>query len=784
MLAFVAFGALLGAPQSTPTLARLTEVPFTEVKIQDAFWAPRQKTNRLVSIPHTFAECEKTGRMSNFDLAAKGAKRGYQGYVFNDSDVYKCLEAAAFALEERNDPALDKQVDGIIARVAAAQQPDGYLNTYYIINEPNRRFTNLADNHELYCAGHMFEAAVAHYRATGKKNLLNVATKFADLLCNTFGEGPGKRPGYCGHPEIEQALFKLWKATGQQRYYDLAAYFLNTRGSRFFAEEKRIPKDRFDGTYWQDDVPLREHKEIKGHAVRAAYLMSGAADLARFSGDATLLPMLDKVWRNTAYKRMFVTGGIGPSGSNEGFTVDYDLPTFSAYQETCASVAMAMWNHRMGLLEGDARYWDYVERSLYNGFLAGVSLEGTHFYYVNPLASRGNHHRQEWFGCACCPPNVTRTLASLGNYVYAKSDDSLYVNLYVSGGVKTKVGASTVELSVKTDYPWDGKVTLVPKVAGKPVNLRLRMPGWATSASLTWNGKPFKAPVANGYVVLGANWKSGDTFTVSFSMPVLRVLANPAAKDVAGMFALQRGPLIYCLEGVDNSIDFERVFLPMESSLTPKRESVLGGIMSLSGTAREMPATDWRRKLYHPLSEPKPVSIKAVPYYAWDNRKAGQMTVWLRSAPPAEIAGGLERHAKVTLSFTGGSADPSAINDGKEVTASSKHPGQLCHFWPHKGTTEWIQYTFPQTEPVNGVEVYWFDDTGFGECRPPAEWHIEYLEGASWKRIESDGYSKTLDKWIRVAFPSVTAKAMRLVMKLQPNWSVGLHEWRVLQPDE
>ncbi|MBI5705458.1 MAG: glycoside hydrolase family 127 protein [Armatimonadetes bacterium] len=783
MVTLLSLGLALNLVQ-TP-IHGLSEVPFTDVKIEDAFWAPRQKTNRLISIPHTFEQCEKTGRMRNFDLAAKGAKSGYEGYVFNDSDVYKCLEAAAYALDEQNDPALDRRVDSIIARIAAAQQPDGYLNTYYIINGLDKRFTNLADNHELYCAGHLFEAAAAHYRATGKKNLLNVATKFADLLCATFGDGPGKRMGYPGHPEIEQALFKLWRVTGQQRYFDLSAFFLNNRGIRFFADEKHIPKDRFDGTYWQDDVPLRDHKEIKGHAVRAAYLLSGAADYARYSGDQTLKPMLGKVWRNTAFKRMFVTGGIGPSGSNEGFTVDYDLPTHSAYQETCASVAMAMWNHRMGLLEADATYWDYVERSLYNGFLAGVSLEGTHFYYTNPLASRGGHHRSEWFGCACCPPNVTRTIASIGSYMYAKSSDALYVNLFANGSVSTDLSpGNRISAKVVTTYPWGGTILLVPTAKGRTPGLNVRVPSWATGWQAQMNGKRLQPKVRNGYIELGRAWKNGDKFTITFPMSVQRVSANPNAKDVSGMFALQRGPLLYCLEGVDNPVDFDKIYMPLDAALAPKSEPILGGVTVLQGNARMAPESSWRGKLYQNLQAPKQVPIKAIPYYAWDNRKAGAMAVWLRGAPPVEVPGGPERNARVTLSFTSGNADPSAINDGKEIAGSNKHPGQLCHFWPHKGTSEWVQYTFSEAENVNGVELYWFDDTGFGECRPPAEWHIEVQDGASWKPIASDGYSKDLDRWIKVSFPVVKTKAIRLVMKLQPRWSVGVHEWRVLTQDD
>ncbi|MBS1724096.1 MAG: glycoside hydrolase family 127 protein [Armatimonadetes bacterium] len=776
---------VLAASIAKPDLfpSSLSEVPFTEVTINDSFWAPRQATNRTRSIPHTLAMCASTPRLHNFELAAQKSRAGFSGLIFDDSDVYKSLEAACYALAARSDGKLEAQVDAVIAKIAAAQRPDGYLDTYYEINAPEKRFTRLNSDHELYCAGHLFEAAVAHYRATGKRSLLDVATKYADLLVKTFGDGSGKRMGYPGHPEAELALVKLYRVTGKREYFDLAKFFVDNRGSRFFAVERGEPKDKFDGTYWLDDVPIREHKEIKGHAVRAAYLMSGAADVATETKDPTLKTMLDRVWRNTVTRRMFVTGGIGPSGSNEGFTVDYDLPNLSAYQETCASVAMALWNHRMGLMEANAKYWDDVERALYNGFLAGVSLEGTHFFYVNPLASNGNHHRQEWFSCACCPPNVTRTLASLGSYVYAKSDDSLCVNLFVGGTVKTKVGGKDARLDVTTNYPWDGKIALSPSSA-KPFRLKVRMPGWARSAVVTHNGKTLVPEREDGYLVLGSHWRSGDKFSVEFPMAVQWIQANPLVKDDAQRIALQRGPIVYCLEGVDNQFDFSQFFVPLGRQLTPVRSDKLGGIVELHGKGSIARQTDWRRKLYSAFEEPKDTGFTAIPYYAWDNREAGPMEVWLRTSPPHEPAIGLESSATVGLSFVSNICTPQAINDGLPVQASNKHPGQLCHFWPHKGSDEWVQYTFRQEEPVCAVEVYWFDDTGFGECRPPAAWHIEALQGGEWKAVDAKGYGVALDKWNRVEFPTVTTRALRLCMKLQDGWSVGIHEWRLVQPDD
>jgi len=457
-------------------LLKLRAVPFTQVQIHDSFWAPRQETNRVATIPINFAMLEKAGNIRNFELAAARATNGYSGPVYMDSDLYKALESASYSLAIHPDAKLEKRLEEIISKLAAAQQPDGYLDTHYIVKEPGKRWTNLRDCHELYCAGHLFEAAVAHYQATGKRSLLNVAVKLADHIDSVFG--PGKRLGYPGHPEIELALIKLWHATGEPRYFNLARFFIENRGRKYFAQEHHTPLDQYDGAYWLDDVPIAEHQKIKGHAVRAAYLLSGATDVAAETRDPALLAMLGRVWRNTTERNLYLTGGIGPSARNEGFTTDYDLPNLSAYQETCASVALAQWNHRLALLYGDARFADVFERSLYNAALAGVSLDGTHFFYVNPLASAGKHHRQEWFGCACCPPNISRTIASLGGYAYAVSDDGFWVNLYLQGAATASLRGQNVTLEVATDYPWDGAVVLRPHLA-RPVKLELhlRVPG-------------------------------------------------------------------------------------------------------------------------------------------------------------------------------------------------------------------------------------------------------------------------------------------------------------------
>ncbi len=768
-------------------LLKLEPVPFTRVEIADSFWTPRLETNRVASLPVNFENLEKAGNLPNLRLAAQRATSGYQGPVFMDSDVYKALEAAAYSLATHPDPDLDRRVDEIIALLAAAQHPDGYLNSYYTVVEPDKRWVNLRDNHELYCAGHLFEAAVVHYQATGKTNLLHVARRLADNIDSVFGPPP-KRLGYPGHPEIEQALIKLWRVTGEARYFELARFFVENRGQQFFAREHRIPRERYDGTYWQDDVPIYEHRNIKGHAVRAAYLMSGVTDVARETGDERLLRMLRRVWRNTVERNQYLTGGIGPSAHNEGFTEDYDLPNLTAYQETCATIALAQWAHRLALLYGDAQYADVVERALYNGVLAGVSRDGRRFFYVNPLESRGQHHRSPWFGCACCPPNVARTLASLGGYACATGPDALYVNLYIQGTVRARLGDRDLRLAITTEYPWDGRVTLRPEMAAPAAfALHLRRPGWCREFQLSVNGEPVARPrIHAGYLVLSRTWQSGDRVELEFAMPAERVVAHPNVKANHGLYALQRGPLVYCLEQVDQSAPLAELYFPPEEPIEARVESDWWeGMVVLTGQARLAPELNWHRRLYHALPAARALPFKAVPYFAWDNRAPGPMKVWMPALPPAPRVGGLETRAKVSVSFANPNSQPGGIHDGLEPKSSGEQPAALCHWWPRKGTEEWAQYTWSQPVTVEGARVYWFDDTGRGACRLPAAWRIEYLEFGEWKPVAARGdYPVAPDRWCEARFAPVTTTALRLRVQLQPDWAAGVHEWKVIESEE
>jgi DUF1680 family protein len=612
----------------------LNALPLTKVNVTGGFWASRLETNRRVTMNALFNELEKAGNIANCELAARGARDNYHGPLYMDSDLFKAMEAAAYTLAAHPKDAIQRRLDPVIETLERVQQPDGYLNTYFQVVKPDKRWTNLRDAHELYCAGHLFEAAVAHYEATGSKKLLNIATRYADYIGSVFGEGHGKRIGYCGHPEIELALVKLAQATGERKYFSLAQFFVDKRGSKVFAAEHGTNLDQYDGTTWQDDRPIREYNEIVGHAVRAAYLFSGATDLVAETGEKSLLNAILRVWHNTATKRMYITGGIGNSSRNEGFTTDYDLPNASAYQETCASIAFVFWSHRLNLLLGDGQFADAVERALYNGVLAGLSLSGDRFFYVNPLESKGAHHRQAWHYCACCPPNIGRLLASLPAYLYAGADGDqpgIWIHHYAHSQAQTDINGTRVGLQVKTDYPWEGKVEVMLDLKSPAAfELRLRVPGWCRGASLTVNGKSVRnVREEKGYFVIERTWRKGDSIELNLPMPIMKIDSHPNVEANRGRIALQRGPIVYCIEGCDQPVPVESVSLPLSARLTTKwKPRLLGGVMTLEGTGSASVA--WKgNTLYREAKAPRPVPIRAIPYYAWDNREPCPMSVWL-----------------------------------------------------------------------------------------------------------------------------------------------------------
>lgn len=607
-------------------------VPMSQVEIRDQFWEPRQQTNRSITVPHLFSELERAGNIPNLRLAAERKREGYQGPVYMDSDLYKAMEAAAYVLQLYPDDPIREKLDEVIGILERAQTPEGYLNSYFQVVAPERRWTNLRDDHELYCAGHLIEAAVAHYEATGSDRLLKVAARYADYIDSVFGDAPGKRLGYCGHPEIELALFRLYRATGEKRYRDLARFFLLNRGKKIFAQEHNIPLEQYDGTIWQDNVPLTEHREIVGHAVRAAYLFAGATDLVAETGDERVLQMLLGVWENTISRRTYITGGIGNEARHEGFTKDYDLPNRTAYQETCASIALIFWAHRMGLLLEEARFFDALERALYNGALAGIALDGKNFYYVNPLESDGTHHRRPWYACACCPPNIARLIASLGGYLYAQTDSDLWVNLYVESRAKLSLSGREVVLQVRTNYPWEGTIE-VQVVEGAPVEfgLHLRIPDWCAQPRLTLNGKPLPLEIQKGYAVVRRHWQPEDRLTLELPMTPVWMEAHPRVEADRWQVAIQRGPLVYCLEEIDQPAPLERMAVDTTSPLRYRWEpNLLNGIGVIEGGAVVLDDDSaWGNRLYRPLARRQRATFRAIPYYAWHNRQPCPMRVWM-----------------------------------------------------------------------------------------------------------------------------------------------------------
>ncbi len=619
---------------------QLTPVQFTDVKIDDIFWSPRIRVNREQTLPHEYNECKKTGRIDGFDPEWTPKSDSEYRHMFNDSDVAKWIEAASYSLATHPDPKLDALLDGVIDLIGKALQPDGYLNTFFSFVEPEKRWANLRDCHELYCAGHLIEAAVAHYQATGKKTLLDILCRYADYIDSAFGPEEGKMQGYCGHQELELALVRLYHVTGNEKYLALSKFFIDERGKKpYYFDKEAIargddPKDFWAKTYeyCQSHVPVREQHEVTGHAVRALYMYSAMADLAGEYGDETLLDTCEKLWDSVCLKRMYITGGVGPDAKNEGFTFDYDLPNETAYAETCAAIALIFWNHRMLQLDCDGRFADVMERALYNGALSGVSLDGKRFFYDNPLASIGNKERSEWFGCACCPPNIARLLASLGQYMYSTTETDAIVHLYIQGESSLKVGETGVTLKQTTEYPWDGKVSIAVQTdKAATFGLRLRIPSWCKGATIRINGEAFTGKPEKGYVRIEREWKSGDVVELNLPMPIERVKANPKVRQDVGRTALQRGPIVYCLEEPDNGSPIHQIVLPKDARLTVERKpDMLDGIAVITGEALCMDSSAWDGEIYRADdSAVKQTKITAIPYYSWANRGKGNMTVWI-----------------------------------------------------------------------------------------------------------------------------------------------------------
>lgn len=634
------------------------------ITINDKFWSSFRETVVREGIPYQWRalndeipDAEPSYAMRNFRVAAGREEGGFGGCVFQDSDAAKWLEGVAYSLRWHPDPELEALADGAIDDIVAAQRPDGYMDTYYIINGLDRRWTNLKDNHELYVAGHMIEAAVAYYQSTGKRALLDAVIKLADHIDSVIGPEEGKLRGYPGHPVIEMALMRLYEVTGDAKHLRLAEYFIRQRGQSplFFEEENRRNGNDFPWKhspfryqYYQAGIPFLKQRDAEGHAVRAMYLYSGAADVARATGDRALAYTCRRLWESTVRRRMYVTGAIGSSEHGESFTFDYDLPNDTVYGETCASIGLVFFARRMLALEKKGEYADAMERALYNSVISGMQLDGKKFFYVNPLevlplACAKDHNkrhvkpeRQKWFGCACCPPNSIRLLTSLEDYVWSVEGGDVYAHLYVGGAAAFEIDGKRVSLSVDTDYPWDGSVKLqVNADAPAAFGLHLRVPGWCRDYTLSVNGESVDTAPVDGYVEIRREWQPGDTVALDMAMPVRLVRANPRVREDAGKLAVSRGPLVYCLEEPDNGGDLHALRLngarPGDFSVEWKPD-LLGGIVRLSCDGLRETDEGWGEGLYSADTEIRtvPARLNFIPYYSWANREVGEMRVWVR----------------------------------------------------------------------------------------------------------------------------------------------------------
>ncbi|MGI6401908.1 MAG: glycoside hydrolase family 127 protein [Thermoguttaceae bacterium] len=801
----------LGAfAQDVPKRA-FREVPFTDVELQDNFWAPRIEANRVVSIPHNIKWCEElTNRIKNFKIAGGLETGDFSGIFFDDSDVYKIIEGFAYSLAAHPDPELQKKADEWIDYIAKAQQPDGYLMTYYTIGHQDERWTDLAVMHELYCAGHMTEAAVAYQLATGDDRFVKVNRKLLDLICERYGPNEGQLKNVPGHEEIELALVKMYQLTGDRKYLDEAKFFIDVRGVAEGREKGLY------GEYCQDHMPVREQTEIVGHAVRAMYLYCGATDVAGYYQDEELMNAMRRIFTNLTRNKMYITGGIGSSRSNEGFEENFKLPNREAYCETCAAIGMVFWTHRMNLATGEAAYADYMERAAYNGFMAGYSLNGDKYFYVNPLESRGNHHREPFFGCACCPSNVTRALPSMPGYFYAvgesgnAGEDTIVVNMYGRSKATIELADKYVDIEQETDYPYDGQYKFTTTIRMKdkdaaptPFFLKHRFPEWLRTGGRAADLYSTKKITEVRREISGF-----------YTFDVVRMIANPNVEANEGRVALQRGPLVYCFEQIDNpDVRVDRIVLAKDPEFKVEmRENFIQDESTNEETrnaaSRSVPVIlckdYWGR------------TLTAVPYCVWDNRAAGRMSVWVRqaglgstadcpltgsrwtdsenepvlyqqlheqdlndSAPEfdenfADFSGSFEGDQYSTLDAIEQSATPASSADTQVPRAT---------WWDHKGTAEWFEYEFPEAKKLSKSTVYWFDDRSInGGCAVPQSWKLTWFdeETDQWVDVATaDEYSVDMDRDIVVNFDEITTKKIRIEVQLQEGLSGGILRWVV-----
>lgn len=767
-------------------------VSFVSVKISDKFWAPRIRTNQDVTIPIALKHCYNTGRVDNFKKAG-GLMSGYfdTQFTFDDTDIYKIIEGMSYSIQMYPNKEVEARMDTLIYYIQKAQESDGYLYTARTAGQPGKfhewvgekRWEKDPDlSHELYNCGHLYEAAVAHYQATGKRTLLDVAIKNADLLVHDFGSG--KLAYEPGHQIVEMGLVKMYRVTGKKDYLDLAKYFLDLRGHGKISE------------YSQTHKPVIEQDEAVGHAVRAAYMYSGMADVAALTGDESYLHAIDKIWDNVVTKKYYITGGIGATSHGEAFGKNYELPNMSAYCETCAAIANVYWNYRLFLLHGDSKYYDVLERTLYNGVIAGISLAGDRFFYPNPLESVGQHDRSEWFGCACCPSNVCRFMPSIPGYVYAKKDNKIYVNLFVESESDIELNKNEIKLSQKTGYPWDGNIVIAvdPKKT-EVFDVLVRVPGWVKNepvpsdlysymnpkketVKLKVNGVDVDSTISpNGYMTVSRKWKKGDKIEITFPMDVHRTLANEKVEDDRGKVSLERGPIVFCLEWPDNKDKVLNAVL--EDNITIQESfqpTELNGIIRLEADAKSARRGDDNKVIIENKH------LTAIPYYAWANRGAGEMAVWIprtkestRPLPPPTIC----TVAKVTASSPNKSL--SSVNDGYWPDNSNDRHVPFYSLWPKKNSEEWVAYEFEQPQTISRASVFWYDDGPWGGCRIPLSWKVQYQDkNGEWADVVAKRTYKS-EKDIRneIEFEAVTSPFVRLCVQLSENESTGVYEFEI-----
>jgi DUF1680 family protein len=793
LIAVATIGLILqGCSKKPSSDYPIQPVPFTSVKLIDNFWAPRIRKNADVTIPIAFGYCESTGRVKNFEIAAGTDTGRFQTiYPFDDSDIYKIIEGASYSLQTFPDPKLEAYLDTLIRKIGLAQEPDGYLYTNRTIAEKhggaglhewaskNRWELDSILSHELYNLGHLYEAAVAHYQATGKRSLLDIALKSADLVDKDFGWDRVKV--YPGHQVIEMGLVKLYRITGEKKYLDLAKFFLDVRG----------PNGQ---QYNQAHVKPVDQTEAVGHSVRATYMYSGMADIAAIENDEAYLNAITRIWEDLVYEKMYLTGGIGASGGNEGFAAPFLLPNMSAYCETCASIGDIFFNHRLFLLHGQSKYFDILEKSLYNSALSGVSLSGDRFFYPNPLESNGQHERQAWFGCACCPSNIARFVPAISGYIYAVTKNELYINLYVSNEANITVGKNKISIEQKADFPWNGSVEIKvnPEKEGK-FDLKVRIPDWAMNEAipgglykftdlnnevvkLVVNGSPADLIITDGYAVISRNWKKGDKVNIEFPMPVRTIVADDRVTEDNGKVAVQRGPLIYCAEWPDNK-DGKVLNLILNSEAGFSSEFIpdlLGGSAVIRTLGHQSKRT-LDGKIEMLADEP----LTLIPYALWNNRGPGQMMVWLpttaKSAKPLP-APTIAFRSKITASKR--SRSLSSVADQYEPLNSNDHSYPYYHWWPDKDQWEWVQYDFEKPETISKTKVYWFDDGPDGGCRIPDEWELQYKSGNTWVPVKATiPYKVTKDGWDVLTFQTLKTTAVKIRVKLNKDFASGIHEW-------